>query len=291
MKLLRVFNNNVILARDELGREVVITGRGVGFQAKRGQAVDESRIARRFVPDANPDAVAQVLADIPPDRLQLVGELFADAVRSLGSTLPPLAVVAAADHVNQAIERVRAGVVMEYPLRAEVAHLHPDELRAAEALLDRLNRTLAVPLPDGEAIALAMHLFHAVTGTATMAEAYAQSALVRQIFDLLAEAYGPAFDVDSIDAARFATHLRYFFARARTGTQLNGEATEIGEVLRVRNPTADVIARRIGALLELRLGQPITNDEIVYLTMHVGRLELGMRRAGPAPTRPQEDLA
>ena len=145
-----------------------VTGRGVGFQTRRGKQLDESRVARRFVPAENPDAVAQVLADIPPERLQLVAKLFADAVRLLGSTLPPLAIVAVADHVNQAIERAGRGIVMEYPLRAEVAHLHPDELRVAEDLLDRLNATLPEPLPRGEAIALAMHLFHAVTGNASM---------------------------------------------------------------------------------------------------------------------------
>lgn len=50
MKVLRVFNNNVVLTRDELGREVVVTGRGVGYQARPGDAIDEALIARRFVP-------------------------------------------------------------------------------------------------------------------------------------------------------------------------------------------------------------------------------------------------
>ncbi|SPF67112.1 CAT RNA binding domain [Propionibacterium ruminifibrarum] len=40
MEVLRVFNNNVVLARDELGREVVVTGRGVGFKKKSGDPVD-----------------------------------------------------------------------------------------------------------------------------------------------------------------------------------------------------------------------------------------------------------
>lgn len=209
MQILRVFNNNVVLARDELGREVVLTGRGLGFQARPGSAVREELIARRFVPADNPDSVGQVLADIPPERLRLVEELFAEAVRDLGATVPALAVVAVADHVHQAIERVARGEPMVYPLRAEVAHLHPQELAMAERLLARLNERLGLDLPQGEAIALAMHLFHAVTGSASMAETFVQSALIGQIFDTLARAYGDRFDPASIDAARFAAHLRY----------------------------------------------------------------------------------
>ena len=38
MQILRVFNNNVVLARGGEG-EVVVTGRGVGFGARRGDVV------------------------------------------------------------------------------------------------------------------------------------------------------------------------------------------------------------------------------------------------------------
>lgn len=82
LKVLKVFNNNVVLARDELGREVVITGRGAGYQARPGGAIDEALIIRRFVPADNPDSVAKVLADIPPERLALVETLFAEAMRN-----------------------------------------------------------------------------------------------------------------------------------------------------------------------------------------------------------------
>lgn len=279
MQILRVFNNNVVLARDELGREVVLTGRGLGFQARPGSAVREELIARRFVPADNPDSVGQVLADIPPERLRLVEELFAEAVRDLGATVPALAVVAVADHVHQAIERVARGEPMVYPLRAEVAHLHPQELAMAERLLARLNERLGLDLPQGEAIALAMHLFHAVTGSASMAETFVQSALIGQIFDTLARAYGDRFDPASIDAARFAAHLRYFFARARTGTQLDDQVGAVGSALQARSPRAYQLAQRLRALLEMRLDHSVSDDEVVYLALHLTRLESGMSRA------------
>ena len=277
MEILRVFNNNVVLARDELGRDVVLTGRGVGYQARPGDAVDRARVARVFVPAENPGSVAQLLSEIPTEQVELVAELFGDAVRSLNATLPPLSIIAAADHVHQALLRLERGEAMEYPLRSEVAHLHPDELRVAELLVERLNARLHVSLPAGEAIALAMHLFHAATGSATMEQTFVQSALIRQIFALVSEHFGPAFDAESIDAARFATHLRYFFVRARNGLQLEGEAPGVGSILRDQYPQSYQLAGRIRALLELRLGHPVSEDEVVYLTMHVARLQHALR--------------
>lgn len=283
MKVVRVFNNNVVLARDELGREVVLTGRGLGFQARCGDLVDDAAVVRRFVPAEDPSLIARVLAEIPPEWVKLVAELFAEAVKELGARLPPLAVVALADHVHQAVERIRRGETMIYPLRAEVAYLHPEELRVAEALLLRLNRHLPVVLPEGEAIALTMHLVHAVTGGRSMAEAFAQSALIRQVFDLLVATYGESFDVNSVDAARFATHLRYFLVRVRDGRRLGPGVPDVAAVLCEENPGAHQTARRVQALLELRLGQPVSEEEVAYLTLHIARLEAHLDGEGRHP--------
>lgn len=38
MEIVRVFNNNLVLALDDRGREVILTGRGLGFQARPGSA-------------------------------------------------------------------------------------------------------------------------------------------------------------------------------------------------------------------------------------------------------------
>ncbi|WP_084141794.1 CAT RNA binding domain-containing protein [Corynebacterium sputi] len=67
MRILRVFNNNVVLANHS-GTEVVLTGRGLGFGASAGDPVDESKVVRMFVPEDHrePDHVAALAADIPP---------------------------------------------------------------------------------------------------------------------------------------------------------------------------------------------------------------------------------
>lgn len=73
MDVLRVFNNNVVLAKDG-NSEVILTGRGIGFQAKPGQHVDDAKIVRRFVPadGKDPDHMAQQVAGIPPEIIRLV---------------------------------------------------------------------------------------------------------------------------------------------------------------------------------------------------------------------------
>nr|WP_238994367.1 PRD domain-containing protein [Actinomyces sp. 565] len=281
---MRVFNNNVILARDELGREAVLTGRGLGFQRRPGQDVDASLVARRYVLAQNAESVGEVMAAIPLERIALIERTFRAAARDLGTAVPSSTIVAVVDHVNQAMERVQAGTVMDYPLRAEAAHLHPEELRLAERMVAELNRAQEVQLPDGEAVALALHLFAAAVGAPSTREAARQSRLIGQVMDILKAAYGDDFRPDSIDAARFAVHLRYFLVRARTGEQLaDGTGTVIAESLRRRHPRAYQVAVRVKELLEVRLGIAVREDETAYLTIHVARLENGIDRSRPHP--------
>lgn len=78
--------------------------------------------------------------------------------RETGSTT---LVMALSDHVANAVERVRRGIDITYPLLGEVSNLYPQEYAQGRAMLASLNARLDVTLPDGEATALAMHLVNA----------------------------------------------------------------------------------------------------------------------------------
>lgn len=76
MQILRVFNNNVVLARREDGTEVVLTGRGLGFQTRPGQEVDPLKVVRVFEPTdgRDPDTLGGLVAAIPPEHIALAEE-------------------------------------------------------------------------------------------------------------------------------------------------------------------------------------------------------------------------
>lgn len=268
-----MLNNNVVLARDEIGREAILTGRGLGFQRKRGQDVDTSLISRRYIPADNARSVAEVIAGIPLERLALAERVFRKAARELGADVPSSTIIAVVDHVNQAMERVRQGLTMDYPLRAEVAHLHPEELRLAETMVAELNAAQEIQLPGGEAVALALHLFTAAIGAPSAQAAGEQSRLIGQVMELLEKTYGEAFDPDSVNAARFAVHLRYLLVRARTAVQIeDGTASLVAQALRSSAPDSYRVALRIRDLMEIRLGVAVTEDETAYLALHIARL-------------------
>ncbi|MCW3158386.1 PRD domain-containing protein [Micropruina sonneratiae] len=273
MEILRVFNNNLVLSLDENGREVILTGRGLGFQAHPGQSVDPAKVVRRFVPadGRDPDHLAELLAGIPPEHIHLVSE----AVTEVGLTKVadnPALIIAIADHISFAIRRVNLDMAITYPLLAEVKHLYAEEYTQALQLLTAINDHLPTKLPDTEAVGLALHLVNAGFATGDLSYTYQMTGVIQQMVDVIERAYGTTLDSGSVSVGRFITHLRYLFVRIHNHKQLADEPTTVGRAIREAFPEASEVAVRLGGVLELRLGTPLTTDEISYLALHVARV-------------------
>ncbi|MHA7299532.1 PRD domain-containing protein [Pseudarthrobacter sp. MDT3-1] len=273
MEILRVFNNNVVLARSG-SSEVILTGRGLGFQAKPGQQIDQSKVLRTFVPEdgRDPDHLGAMVAAIPPEHVLLAEEALDAGRAEMHIPASTVLSVALADHLSFAIKRMRQGIDFDYPLRAEVSHLYPAELRAARRILEFVSARLEKPLADDEAVAIALHLVNAAFATGDLSYTYQMTGVFTQLFEVLDQAYGRPFDRDTVNAARFITHLRYFFVRAGSGKQLDEGASKLRIAIQDSYPDAYATALKLQAVLELRLGEPLTEDEVTYLTLHVARM-------------------
>lgn len=274
MEMLRVFNNNVVLAKGADGGEVILTGRGLGFQAKPGQTVDESKVVRTFVPadGRDPDHLAQMLSDIDPEIIRTVVGAMQEAglgEREIGSTT---LVLALSDHIAGALARRRRGIEVTYPLVGEVRNLYPREYEQGRALLAAINRGLDTPLPAGEETSLAMHLVNAGFSTGDLTYTYTMTGVIQQMLDIIEHSYGITLDRESVNVGRFITHLRYLFIRIHQNRQLSDEPVPIVDAIRTAYPEAMRCATTIGRLLELRLDADISEDEVAYLAMHVARV-------------------
>lgn len=274
MEILRVFNNNVVLVRDGASGEAILTGRGLGYQARPGQRVDPQKISRVFRPTdgRDPDHLAELLAGIPPEHLHLVSVAMVEI--GLGETgdKNPALVIALADHISFAQRRIAMGMDVEYPLTAEVMHLYSEEYQQAQALLAAINAHLPAALPDTEAVALSLHLVNAGFSTGDLAYTYTMTGVIQQMVAVIEGAKGIHLDEDSVSLGRFITHLRYLFVRIHTHKQLDEQHSPVSQAIRQAYPDALVIAKRLAAIVEVRLGSALTQDELSYLTLHVARV-------------------
>ncbi|MGW8263195.1 CAT RNA binding domain-containing protein, partial [Bacillus sp. LR--39] len=106
MKIAKVINNNVISVLNEQGQELVVMGRGIAFQKKPGEAVDESRIEKIFRLD-NKDVSERfktLLDKIPIEFMEMSEEIISYAKLKLGKKLNDSIYVSLTDHIHFAVE-------------------------------------------------------------------------------------------------------------------------------------------------------------------------------------------
>ena len=271
MQLLRVFNNNVVLARRG-AEDVIVTGRGIGFQAKPGAEIDPAKVVKVFVPDSgrDPDHLAAMIAGIPGEYVQLVIDAMhsVDMSETLRSKLT--LVVAIADHIHGAVSR---GNTVSYPLEAEVRHLYADDFSLAQQLLAAINSGLHKPLAPDEAVAITLHLVNAGFAVGDLSGTYRMTGLIQQILAVIGSHNDTELNSEDISVARFITHLRYLFVRMAEHQQLDSDDRQVATAISARYPDAVETAQMVANLIELRLDSALTPDEVSYLTLHIARLE------------------
>lgn len=280
MKVLRVFNNNIVLAKGgKQDDEVILTGRGLGFQARPGDSIDPAKVVRVFAPTdgRDPDHIAQMLAGIPADTIRIVSESLAPSGLAALADDSPSLVVALADHIDGAIRRGNKGVSVEYPLQGEVTNLYPGEYAQAQAFVQAVNQRLDRPLPDSEAVAVALHVVNAGFSSGDLTYTYQMTGVIEQVLGIIEKRFDITLDRRSVNVARFITHMRYLFVRIYEGKQLTKEPSPVVEAIRESFPDALQCAFECAAVIELRLDADLSDDEVSYMTLHIARVSTDAR--------------
>lgn len=276
MRILRIYNNNVVLTSDDAGAEAVMIGRGLAFGMKKGQELDATKVEQTFVPEAEgrEEQLAALLSELPSEILALATELEEVARRELGLKISHSFVIPLADHLNFAMVRARDGVRVDYPLAIEVEQLYPRELAFGRRALALVAERLGVELPEEEATPLALHLVNAQFSTEDLSRTFRMTEVFAEIFEVVSAAYGRPVDRSKMSVARFVTHLRYLFVRAEQGRAALADPAlpAIRDAVRTGYPRAFACAYKVKLLLEMHLDQQLADDEHTYLTIHIARL-------------------
>ena len=168
MKVRKVINNNIVSSADEDGREIVVMGRGIGFQAREGWEIPEERIEKIFRLD-NKDSLNRfkdLLARLPLEHIQISDEIISYGKKVLNKPLNHNIYITLTDHINFAVERHRQNMMFPNPLLREVRSFYREEYLIGEYALALIKKKLGIDFPVDEAASIALHLVNAEYNTA-----------------------------------------------------------------------------------------------------------------------------
>ncbi len=274
MRVKRVLNNNSVLAVDDEGHEVVAIGKGLGHGRRAEDTLDGAAIDQVFIAsgDASSDRLAQFLSDIPLIYIRAAGKVAELAQEQLGLRISQSLILPLADHFHFAAQRIREGISVEFPLGWEVAQLYPKELATGRSAVLIANRALGIELQPDEAVALALHFVNSQFAAPGLNKTVQMTEIITQILDIIDHSFGIKVDQQSMNAARFVTHLRYLFIRVASGKQITEPSTVLSNAIAETHPEAWGCAAKIQFRLQMGLSDVLTQDEIAYLALHVARL-------------------
>ena len=273
LRVIKKINNNVALAVDERGEEVVIFGRGVGFSHMPYTLHDAGQIQRIFR-DVS-EHVAEAAATISDNVLVVSSDIVDLAKIELeGTRLSPNLVFTLADHIQFAVERVGEGIAIENPLAPDVAYVYPREYKLGTTAIGMVKGRVGIELPPTEACSIALHLVsgEAGEGQGDMSLVVKSAKAIEAIIGIVEHELAISIDRSSYAYVRFVAHLRFLMGRLFKDEVASSENSELFEEAAKDFPEALSCAIAIDKYLKDSYGLSCTNEEKLYLMMHIGRL-------------------
>jgi len=274
MEIKQTFNNNVVLTTDENANEVVVMGRGIGFQKAKGDTVDPALIDKTFILSENvsKSIFPDIYHQLSDDEIDLVVEIIDLAEAKLGTEFQSNIYIALADHIHYALDRTQQLIPLTNPLNYEVKKYYPEEYKVGQMALELIKKRLNISLYKDEASSIALHFVTGQKEGYLIAQTIKVTEIVHNILNIVRIYYGKDFDEESVSYARFLTHIQYFAHRVVFGDQQGGTDSFLYEQIQTSYPKAFECVNRIKHYVKATHHFEMGEDEQVYLTIHIERV-------------------
>lgn len=159
----KIINNNIVSSVDSSKGEIIMMGRGLGFQKRKGDLVDEEKVEKVFQMEnqSSMDKYKDLVAHMPWEYIQVSNQIISYATESLNTELNQNVYLTLTDHIGFAIDRYKEGMFFPNTLYGEIKRFYPEEFAVAARSLEFIYEATKIRLPKEEAASIAIHLINA----------------------------------------------------------------------------------------------------------------------------------
>ena len=271
-RVIKVMNNNVVLAIEgSSGQEVILIGRGIGFNKKPNQelrpAKNEVDKIFRTYDEEYKEHYHSLLNGIDSEILGVCAEIVAESEKLFGEMSKKLFLVLS-DHISFAIERLKNGMDISNPFLYEIQMLYSKEFNMGIKAKEMIKNAIDVEIPDGEVGFIALHI-HAARNHRDVKETVKNTRIIRDLIELIEKRLQKKITARTLAYDRLVSHLRYCIERIEKGESIENP---LGETVKIQFPEAYLIATEMIKHVEKILNKNVSENELVYMTLHIDRL-------------------
>ncbi|MDR0525679.1 MAG: PRD domain-containing protein [Spirochaetaceae bacterium] len=275
MTNIRKCNNNIILAIEN-GQEVIVLGKGIGFNIRPGDEVDPKLVEKVFVPKetAHMNRFQDILADLPYEQVLLASKIVDYGKTRLDQNLNQSIVIALADHLNFAINRLKDNLDIQMPLAWDIKHIYPTEFAVGKESLKILGQETGIAFPEEEAAAIALHFINAESDFSDMPNTIKMAGIIKKSVEIVEDHYKTVFNENLADFNGFIALLRNTILRfiyQKNEKQVKDDI-ELHDLLSKRYARAWACAEKVASFIEKDYGWRFTMNDISFLTLYISRI-------------------
>ena len=274
MRIHKLINNNIVIVKDEAGKETILMGRGIGFKKHPNDPIDDRMIEKRFVMSQQEGIthLSDLLNEIPIQEIEAAVTIMEMATDTLHKKLNEGMIISLSDHIHTSIERSKDHVFVKNVLLWEIKKFYPEEFKIGKSALDIIEEKTGTKLPEDEAGFIALHIVNAQMEE-SVGDMYGLTKVMQEIINIIKYTCKVSFDEDSVYYYRFITHLKFFAQRLLTHTEYQSDENDtLLTMVKTQYHEAYQCVRKIMEFIYNNYDYSLSDEEQLYLTIHIERI-------------------
>ena len=271
----RILNNNVVIIKDKKGIEQVVCGKGIAFKKKVGDEIDEREVNKVFILQDQTQSrrFQELVSEIPLKHLQVADEIIEMIKIELGKKINDRIYISLSDHIYTAIQRFLEGITITNSMLWDIKRFYELEFSLALKALDIIKQRFQIDLLEDEAAFITLHIVNAEMDESNIKQILEVTKIMQEISNIVKYYFSVEFDVDSVYYYRFITHLKFFAKRLVSNkTFKDSSDDELLEVVKMKYQTSYKCVERITEFILRKYKYELSNEEKLYLTIHIERV-------------------
>ncbi|WP_226585118.1 glucose PTS transporter transcription antiterminator GlcT [Halobacillus litoralis] len=272
LKIKKILNNNVVIADHPTYEEVVLIGKGIGFNKEKGDDISFDKADKTFLlsNEKEKEQYVSLLPHIDEKLIDFMNDVLLHIEARMGQELNQHIHVALTDHLAFAINRAKKNLQFANPFLLEIESLYPKEYQIAMEVVTMVYDKMGIQFPEGEIGFIALHIHSAVTDK-TLREINKHNQLITHLVGLVEETMEVEINKNSVDYHRLVQHLHRAIDRVYQGEHV-GDEIRLSKMLKEEYPVCYNLAWKLIKVMQKQLNKPVDESEAIYLTIHLQRL-------------------
>lgn len=273
MKVVKVFNNNVVAVKLSDETEAIVTGSGVGFKKKPYDEINIGRIQNVYMIEKEKrNKLYRLLENTSYEYIEIAEEILEKVKKELYPSINDLGLFGLVDHISFAIERARNNIELPNLILKETKLLYKKEYEIALWALSLIYKKTGVVLPEDEAGYIVIHILNA-SGVSTKDDALNTIDMIKEVVKILEEEFQVHINEDDFEYYRLVMHLKCIVKRIIDNKKSNFDNIEklydslINEDEKIKN-----CIEKIDKYIERYYKLTLDKSEKVYLAIHINRI-------------------